>query len=1245
MADVQVSCFIRLVADITYVKDGDFRVFEYRFWATGDDKELSTIHSGEGKDQGSNVYRVKTTIVQTSQKVDWNIEVRVRNKNTTVSSWATDDDTASPSDINVDLAGVMTGILNLPTADDTLELGDRTHRIKNINVMPGTTRGLTFLEASPGIGYLRLCTASAVMDDVAMVVELPMYAGTIPTATNAGSAGKWLKWATGGAATWETLPAAGPHDMESASHTVTGLTTTHVLAAVTSSTFAFRALTTADVPSTYTALTITTLTFTTLSSADADAPVATIGRSKIGNLAVADVAGFSHRDRHTSTDYALMQTAVGATGLNAAAGQELAIKQAGVTRMLFGASQALIQVSSGQTFEVVTAFKLTGTQTVQAAGKIDFITGGILDEANATIQNRSAIAHDIVDHDDVVEAADSANLVYLSEADNGGWRWGTEPTGLISGTTNQVAVAPATRRAIGGALTLSTPQDIHSGASPTFVGLTLTGALKNDGAFQGVYNAGYNATFFENSTSGDNRTLIIYGWDAGLSAKKNFYFTVGTDGGGYITAEKRLLFTAGAGYAKLISNNSYVLLSSGAGQAQYFDCGNLFNWRDKASVIRMSLNSANGVLMLTSLTASQIVESDASKQLISAAKNTAYNKAFAGTGSATTVSKSDHTHASPPGHDLSEHDDVVEAANQANLVYLSQASNGSWEWGTQLTGLVSATTPISVTGNRRVIGGTMSITHSTLEGYKHIPSGGASNNFLQWSALGTAIWSAVAWGELSGVPSTFTPTAHTLVSAYHTASGLTTGHFLKATGTGSFAFQAHGLTYGSVGAEQAFSKNTAFNLDFGDEVSTVCQGNDTRLSDARTPTSHNNTYHSETYYKSGDSPSFAGMTLTGLGADAAGGYYVIIESNVLKYRTAVQVRSDIGAEPTLTKGNLTVGNGLDISATRQVIGGTANITVDLYEMTTKGTPTTADYVIITDTAAGNATKKALAANMPVGDHPLSQHDDVSLGSAVATDVIMRTAESTWENESTGLISGSGAISVSGSRRVIGGTASVTHSTVSPYKHIPAGGAANNFLQWSAAGTAVWSTVTWAEVAGKPSTFPPSTHYHSGAHITSGSVGETVGGTGLTSYFTGDIIYGSGTNNLVKLAAEDAGMVLTLSDDVNPVPFWEAPLDSAEVVKPDFEVLKNFMQRREDDYVPHAGAVEQGWLRQSKKTGNWIMPLQYINACMAGSIVEQAERILELGVVIGDQVNKIKELETKVVALENLEARVAALEAA
>ena len=42
-----------------------------------------------------------------------------------------------------------------------------------------------------------------------------------------------------------------------------------------------------------------------------------------------------------------------------------------------------------------------------------------------------------------------------------------------------------------------------------------------------------------------------------------------------------------------------------------------------------------------------------------------------------------------------------------------------------------------------------------------------------------------------------------------------------------------------------FEKNTAFNKNFGNEDDTVCEGNDVRLSDARTPLSHT---HDDRYY-------------------------------------------------------------------------------------------------------------------------------------------------------------------------------------------------------------------------------------------------------------------------------------------------------------------------------------------------------------------------------------------------------------
>lgn len=43
------------------------------------------------------------------------------------------------------------------------------------------------------------------------------------------------------------------------------------------------------------------------------------------------------------------------------------------------------------------------------------------------------------------------------------------------------------------------------------------------------------------------------------------------------------------------------------------------------------------------------------------------------------------------------------------------------------------------------------------------------------------------------------------------------------------------------GKESTFSKNTAFNKNFGTSAGSVCQGNDSRLSDSRNPTAHMHT--------------------------------------------------------------------------------------------------------------------------------------------------------------------------------------------------------------------------------------------------------------------------------------------------------------------------------------------------------------------------------------------------------------------
>ncbi|GAH72705.1 unnamed protein product, partial [marine sediment metagenome] len=59
------------------------------------------------------------------------------------------------------------------------------------------------------------------------------------------------------------------------------------------------------------------------------------------------------------------------------------------------------------------------------------------------------------------------------------------------------------------------------------------------------------------------------------------------------------------------------------------------------------------------------------------------------------------------------------------------------------------------------------------------------------------------WTQISNKPATFTPSAHGLVSASHTAAGLTIGHVVRATGAGAFAWaQLQHSDLGGVTANQ-----------------------------------------------------------------------------------------------------------------------------------------------------------------------------------------------------------------------------------------------------------------------------------------------------------------------------------------------------------------------------------------------------------------------------------------------------------
>lgn len=84
------------------------------------------------------------------------------------------------------------------------------------------------------------------------------------------------------------------------------------------------------------------------------------------------------------------------------------------------------------------------------------------------------------------------------------------------------------------------------------------------------------------------------------------------------------------------------------------------------------------------------------------------------------------------------------------------------------------------------------------------------------------------------------------------------------------------LKYSDVGAEKSFNKNTAFNKNFGNEDGTVCEGNDPRLSDPRTPLKHSH----EEYLTELDLERVLLTTLANNGLSISGSNIIISNKNL-----------------------------------------------------------------------------------------------------------------------------------------------------------------------------------------------------------------------------------------------------------------------------------------------------------------------------------------------------------------------------
>lgn len=146
---------------------------------------------------------------------------------------------------------------------------------------------------------------------------------------------------------------------------------------------------------------------------------------------------------------------------------------------------------------------------------------------------------------------------------------------------------------------------------------------------------------------------------------------------------------------------------------------------------------------------------------------------FGGNGTENTSARSDHNH-----------NDIYDNYGGFNIKVNTETTGQKIDSEGEIVIKQSGATTVSRSGNILTISSTdTKYSHPTTTGNKHIPSGGATNNFLQWASDGTATWSTVDWSEISGKPTTFEPSAHNHDDRYLKLSGGTLTGTLKAANT------------------------------------------------------------------------------------------------------------------------------------------------------------------------------------------------------------------------------------------------------------------------------------------------------------------------------------------------------------------------------------------------------------------------------------------------------------------------------
>jgi len=218
-------------------------------------------------------------------------------------------------------------------------------------------------------------------------------------------------------------------------------------------------------------------------------------------------------------------------------------------------------------------------------------------------------------------------------------------------------------------------------------------------------------------------------------------------------------------------------------------------------------------------------------------------------------------------------------------------------------------------------------------------------------------------------------------------------------------WSANNINYHLGGKEPTISKNTAFNKNFGTGSGDVCQGNDGRLSDTRTPSS---TLTHKATHETGGSDA---LSPADIGASASGHTHAYADITSKPSTFAPSAHTHAHADLTSIDAN----QHLDWTTDR----GSTNIhagNLDLQGVAEAAIDSSTDYMVFLDGGATGAAKKESLADLVTeisGDGTSAADDEIRLTassgilSLYASDLrsqskIKYTKDITWETNSTGV---------------------------------------------------------------------------------------------------------------------------------------------------------------------------------------------------------------------------------------------------